>query len=91
MKQKYTSHLASDEAGGDNQTDFDGLSGSKQAVLSVNNLFCCPFFFSVTTQIFTHRQHEDGSSGSWQTVSTGKAGTTRRALWSGEGEVGGGG
>lgn len=38
----------------------------------------CPFFLEQLR--FTHRQHEDGSSRSWQTVSTRKAGTTRRTL-----------
>lgn len=47
----------------------------------MNMLF---FFVIFLKQLrFTHRQHEDGSSGSWQTVSTRKAGTTRRTLGSG--------
>lgn len=77
MKQKYTSHLASDEAGGQSN-GFDTLSANKQTVISMN---VWVFFIIILEQLrFTHRQHEDGSSGSWQTVSTGKAGTTRRTL-----------
>lgn len=81
MKQKYTSHLASDEAGGQSN-GFDTLSANKQTVISMN-VWVVFFIIIIMEQLrFTHRQHEDGSSGSWQTVSTGKAGTTRRTLGS---------
>lgn len=84
MKQKCTSHLARDKAGGQSN-GFGTLSANKQAVISMN--VCFFFFFIIVIIIleqlrFTYRQHEDGSSGSWQTVSTGKAGTTRRTLGS---------
>lgn len=82
MKQKYTSDLASDKAGG-RSNGFDTLSANKHTVISINVWLVCFFIIIILEQLrFTHRQHEDGSSGSWQTVSTGKAGTTRRTLGS---------